>query len=152
MRILISVFLILFVSCSEPEKQVDEIVAKPSVHELQAVDAEFSAYSKKHGFRKAFMEYIDEEGIILRNGHSPFNGARAIEYLASLNDSSVSMTWESQGGDIALSGDLGYTYGRYEMRDKSEQAEKGTYLLIWKKKKDGNWKFVMESNNQGSSE
>ncbi|MFN5641471.1 MAG: YybH family protein [Sphingobacteriales bacterium] len=152
MRIFISVFLVLLFSCSEPEKQVEESTPKPSVYELQAVDAEFSEYSKKYGFRKAFMEYIDEDGIILRDNNYPFKGARAIEYLVGLNDSSVSMTWESQGGDIASSGDLGYTFGIYEMRDKNEQVEKGTYLLIWKKKKDGTWKFVLDSNNQGITE
>jgi ketosteroid isomerase-like protein len=66
-----------------------------------------------------------------------------------MNDSSVQMTWEPQGGDIAASGELGYTYGIYELRDGGDNVQRGTYVTIWKKQEDGKWKFVLDSGNQG---
>ncbi len=122
---------------------------KPDVSEIQIVDSEFSDYSKEHGMRKAFMEYIDDDGVMMKDNALPFKGARAIDFISSMNDSSVELTWEPQGGDISNSGELGYTYGIYEMRDGSDKVERGTYVTIWKKQEDGKWKFVLDSGNQG---
>lgn len=152
MRTLITVFLVLLFSCKGPEKQEEIISPEAAVYELQSVDVAFSEYSKKHGFRKAFMEYIDEDGTILRDNSLPFKGAKAIELITSWNDSSVVLSWEPQGADISASGDMGYTYGIYEMRGSADQVEKGTYVTIWKKKEDGTWKFVLDTNNQGVGE
>lgn len=127
----------------------EEDTPKPDVTEIQIIDSEFSDYSKEHGMRKAFLEYIDDDGVMMKDNALPFKGARAIDFIASMNDSSVELTWEPQGGDISTSGELGYTYGIYEMRDGSDQVERGTYVTIWKKQEDGKWKFVLDSGNQG---
>lgn len=152
MRILITVFLFFLFSCNGSEKQEEKSAPETAIYALQSIDAEFSEYSKKNGFRKAFLEYIDEEGALLRDNHLPFKGAKAIELITSWNDSSVVLSWEPKGADISASGDLGYTYGTYEMQGAADQVEKGTYVTIWKKKEDGTWKFVLDSNNQGIGE
>ena len=98
--------------------------------------------------KKAFIEYIDNEGILLRPDHPPIVGADAIDFLSQVNDSSYTLTWNPGGGELAASADLGYTYGVYklEMRDS---VLRGTYVSIWKKQKDGRWKFVLDSGNPG---
>jgi ketosteroid isomerase-like protein len=122
---------------------------RADVGELQITDSEFSDYSRQYGMRKAFLEYIDDDGVMMRDNALPLKGAKAIDFIASMNDSSVQLTWEPQGGDIAASGDLGYTYGIYEMRDTSDNVQRGTYVTIWRKQEDGKWKFVLDSGNQG---
>jgi ketosteroid isomerase-like protein len=141
--------LLLFAACGEPPE--DKVAESPETNELelQAVDASFSAYSKEHGLRKAFLEYIDEDGVMMRDNAYPFKGASAIRLISAMDDKSVRMTWEPRGGDIAASGDLGYTYGIYEMHYADKQVERGTYVTIWKKQPDGSWKFVLDSGNQG---
>jgi ketosteroid isomerase-like protein len=154
MRLLIlSVAFLLFLSaCGEqPEDKVAELPETNEL-ELQAVDAAFSAYSKEYGLRKAFLEYIDEDGVMMRDNAYPFKGASAIRLITAMDDKSVKMTWEPQGGDISASGDLGYTYGIYEMHYADSQVERGTYVTIWKKQPDGSWKFVLDSGNQGLGE
>ena len=64
-----------------------------------------------------------------------------------MNDSAVVLSWEPIGGDVATSGELGYTYGIYELKD-SVNVQKGSYVTIWKKV-NGKWKFVLDSGNQG---
>jgi ketosteroid isomerase-like protein len=66
-----------------------------------------------------------------------------------MNDSTVQLTWEPEGGDISTSGELGYTYGIYELKGSNDVVERGTYVTIWKKQEDGKWKFVLDSGNQG---
>lgn len=117
------------------------------IQELQQTDQAFSDYSKTHGMRKAFLEFIDDEGVIMRDNHMPMRGAPAIEYITSMNDSAVVLTWEPMGGDVAASGEMGYTYGTYELKD-SVNTQKGSYVTIWRKV-DGRWKFVLDSGNQG---
>lgn len=146
---LISLLLIAFVGCQEPGQARKEEIPEVSVQDLQAVDAEFAAFSRKNGMRRAFMEYIDNDGVMMRDNALPFKGARAIDLISSMNDSTVEMTWEPYGGDLSSSGDLGYTYGVYEMSSRDGFIEKGTYVTIWKKQEDGSWKFVLDSGNQG---
>lgn len=153
MRYLLTVLTLLLFSCVWRNRE-EQGLPKADVSALQITDSEFSDYSRQHGMRKAFLEYIDDEGVMMRDGALPVKGARAIEYIASLNDSAVEMSWEPQGGDIAASGDLGYTYGIYEIRskDSADAVERGTYVTIWKKQEDGSWKVVLDSGNQGTGE
>lgn len=144
MRYIILLLLAVSSCRSQNNEKADPGVA---IQELQRADQEFSDFSRQHGMRKAFLEFIDDEGVMMRDNSMPLRGAPAIQYISSMNDSSVQLTWEPLGGDIAASGDLGYTYGVYEMKD-SANVQQGTYVTIWKKK-DGKWKFVLDSGNQG---
>jgi ketosteroid isomerase-like protein len=140
--------LFLVSSCRMFNRE-EEDIPKSDVSELQIIDSEFSDYSRQHGLRRAFLEYIDDDGVMMKDNSLPMSGAKAIDLISSMNDSSVQMTWEPQGGDIAASGELGYTYGIYELRDGGENVQRGTYVTIWKKQEDGKWKFVLDSGNQG---
>ncbi len=144
------ILLLLFSSCTNFDGG-DENASEKSLQEIQQADIEFSNFSRQHGMRKAFMEYIDDDGVMMRDNAMPIIGANAIEYISSMNDSSIQLTWEPRGGDVAKSGDLGFTYGVYELKD-SVNRQKGTYVTIWKKQSDGKWKFVLDSGNQGIGE
>jgi ketosteroid isomerase-like protein len=147
MRFIIILLLVLS-SCRSQAPEEAEDIARVALQEIQQADVDFSNFSKEHGMRKAFMQYIDDDGILMRDNSLPIIGANAIDFLTSMNDSSIQLTWEPRGGDIAASGDLGYTYGIYELKD-SVNLQKGTYVTIWKKQPDGKWKFVLDSGNQG---
>jgi len=122
-----------------------------SVDNIIKTDDAFSALSKSEGMKRAFIEYMDHEGVLLRPRHFPIVGANAIDYLNKANDTAFVLTWSPAGAGMAASGDLGYTYGIYnlEMRDTTM---KGTYVSIWKKQKNGKWKFVLDSGNEGVGE
>jgi ketosteroid isomerase-like protein len=120
------------------------------VEELKNTDREFSAYCRDSGLQKAFLEYLDEDGVLLRPSHLPMEGANAFEFLSQFELKDVEMNWSPVNGDIAASGDLGYTYGLYQViNNKKADTVLGTYVFIWKKQKDGNWKLVLDSGNSG---
>ena len=143
----ILILLLAVSSCGLFKEKKKDRTGRDAIEELQRADQDFSDFSKQHGMRKAFLEFIDDEGVMMRDNSMPLRGAPAIEYISSMNDSSVILTWEPMGGEVATSGELGYTYGVYEMKD-SVNIQQGTYVTIWKKK-DGKWKFVLDSGNQG---
>jgi ketosteroid isomerase-like protein len=144
-RLLFVTFSFLFVISCKPKLN---LVKSTSPDEIIKADKAFSEMSRKTGMKKAFIEYIDNEGILLRPNHPPIIGADAIDFLSQVNDSSYTLTWSPGGGEIATSANLGYTYGIYKLTTK-DTVLRGTYVSIWKKQKDGKWKFVLDSGNPG---
>jgi ketosteroid isomerase-like protein len=148
--LLITATLLILASCQELSfrKKDDRLEA---LNAMEQTDADFSEHSRKNGFKAAFLEYMDEDGTLLRPGRMPIIGADAVEFLSSINDSAMQLTWEPRGGDVARSGDLGYTFGVYRMKDSTNEV-RGTYVTVWRKQKDGHWKFALDSGNQGLGE
>jgi ketosteroid isomerase-like protein len=73
--------------------------------------------------------------------------------MFSKPDTSFILSWEPLFADISKSNDLGYTYGVYKVQMDSPEGstvdKEGTYVTIWKKDKNGDWKFVLDTGNQG---
>ena len=134
----------VFISCdlhtSDP--------GRPPTEAILNADMEFSAMSRQSGMKKAFLEYIDNEGVLLRPDERPMKGAEAIDFLSLLNDTSYTLTWRPSRAEISQSGDLGFTYGIYTLTFP-DTTFKGTYINAWKKRSDGVWKLILNSNNPG---
>ena len=119
-----------------------------ALNAMQQTDVDFAQMAEEKGFRKAFMEYMEEDAVLLRDNHMPIIGADAVQYISSINDSSFKVSWEPQGGDVAEAGDMGYTYGLYQLKTETEE-QRGTYITIWRKQKDGKWRYVLDAGTQG---
>ena len=135
---------LLAASCNVKKEEPKSISAR----EVMNADIAFSDMSRQIGMKKAFLQYIDNEGVLLRPDHFPIVGADAIDYISVLSDTAYKLSWQPSHAEIAKSGDLGYTYGVYQLELK-DTVLKGTYVNIWKKENDGEWKFVVNSNNPG---
>ena len=118
-------------------------------NEIIETDKAFSEYSHKHGMKKAFYHYAAESAVMLRDDSYPIVGREKIkELFADRDDSLFTFTWEPSDADVAKSGELGYSYGTYKIQTKDTLLE-GTYVSIWKKDRKGNWKYVLDSGNEG---
>jgi ketosteroid isomerase-like protein len=107
-------------------------------------DREFSKASATQGALKSFQSYAAENVRLFRNGHFPFVGKPAI--AAALAENKGVLTWQPSGTDVSRSGDLGYTYGLYEIRTGDSAhtlAAKGNYMRFWKKQGDA-WRVVLD--------
>ena len=121
---------------------------------LMQTDREFSAMSERDGMFKAFLYYIADDGVILRNNSYPSRGRSSLnDYFQGKSDTSFILTWEPLFENLSESGDLGYTYGIYTNTVKSTgSVQKGSYVSIWQKQKDGSWKFMLDTGTQGLPE
>lgn len=112
--------------------------------QLLMVDREFSNTSGGHGAAEAFSHYAATDVRLFRNGKFPFVGKlAATDALVPLTGE---LTWTPAFADVSLSGDLGYSYGIYELREKTGAralSEKGNYARVWKKI-NGYWKVVVD--------
>ncbi|MDX6610881.1 MAG: hypothetical protein QOD75_67 [Blastocatellia bacterium] len=107
-------------------------------------DKEFLAAANAGGLLPAFIDYFDRDGRLHRDGHFPFTDRHAIRSFLLLNP--VGMSWQPMYSDMARSGDLGYTYGSYELRDaKTQKVEKGYYVRVWKRNGNGVWKIALDT-------
>lgn len=136
---LMPVAFALLASCSD----------RPSMEDLMNVDRNFSQLSQEQGMNAAFLEYIADDGVVLRANARPFIGKQTVAELLTRNDDSTfGLTWEPLAGMISESGDLGFTYGIYTLSAQESESQ-GTYVTVWKKDHEGNWKFVLDTGNEG---
>ena len=143
-------FIIIFIallSCAGNNKN-------PTSGILIQTDRDFSAMSVKEGMFKAFLFYIADDGVILRDNSFPDKGRESmIRRFSGRTDTSFVLSWEPMYEKISESGDLGYTYGIHTTTDRSTgEVTKGTYITIWQKQPDGNWKFVLDTGTEGLPE
>jgi ketosteroid isomerase-like protein len=145
------IFLILIslalTGCDETKKH------ERRVKDLLEIDRQFSKESADNGSHSAFLKYIDDSCVLLRPNRYPIIGRDNIAAMFSNPDTSFVLSWEPILADVSKSNDLGYTYGIYRVQmdspDGSVVEKKGTYVTIWKKQKNGEWKFVLDTGNQG---
>lgn len=137
-------FAAMFFSCNVQQQKNDSSAKDDLLHADQA----FSDMSRQVGMKKAFLQYIDNEGTLLRPDHLPLAGSDAINFISALSDTAYTLSWKPVRAEIAVSGDLGFTYGIYKLA-LPDTTISGTYVNIWKKEKDGEWKFLVNSNNPG---
>lgn len=143
----IPLLLIVLLSCG-PAKDLVEIK-----NTIVQTDLDFSLLSKEAGMVEAFQKYADARCVLLREGSFPIIGKdEMIEYLNMVPAENLMLIWNPMFAEVSESGDLGYTYGTYEIRMKEEQDEfisDGCYVSIWKKQPDGSWKFVLDTGTEG---
>ena len=139
--------LIVILSCSKNSKSQAGGV-------LLQTDRDFSAMSVNEGMFKAFLFYIAEDGVILRNNSFPAKGKENLSTrFSGKTDTTFILSWEPLFEKISESGDLGYTYGIHTNTDKmTGEITRGTYITIWQKQEDGSWKFVLDTGTQGLPE
>jgi len=75
-------------------------------------DRAFAAAAKEKGARAAFVEFAARDAIMFRQGVGPVKGIAAIGQ-AFASPETATAAWEPEGGEIAASGDLAYTWGYF---------------------------------------
>jgi ketosteroid isomerase-like protein len=149
-NIMLFVFIInlfLIISCGKnPGKRETGILLK--------TDRDFSTMSLKDGMFKAFIYYMADDGVILRDNSFPSTGKTNLEErFAGKSDTAFILTWEPLFEKLSESGELGYTYGIHTNTNRQTgEITRGTYITIWQKQADGSWKFVLDSGTQGLPE
>ncbi len=116
---------------------------------LIQTDREFSRYSVETNAAEAFRRYFDEQAMQLPHLSMPIYGRDAI-YEGMVGDS-YQLSWEPVAGEVAESGDLGWTWGNYVVRFEDDDGQPvtrhGKYLNIWRLQSDNSWKVIVDMGN-----
>jgi ketosteroid isomerase-like protein len=138
---------LLIVGCGQ--KRID---TQKACEEMLQADRDFSAYSATHGKNAAFEKFAADDVTFLTENSYPLVGLTLLKERQSQRpDTSYMLTWEPTYARAAESGELGYTYGTWEIKAKSDPGKisKGTYVTIWQKSKNGEWKYVLDTGHSG---
>lgn len=108
---------------------------------LMEIDRAFSQAAQTNGGVKAFGKYLTPTARLHRNGELPIIGHEAI--IKFLRRAAFTQTWSPSFVDVAQSGDLGYTYGSYELKEEGK-LEKGYYVRVWKRGANEHWQVVLD--------
>ncbi len=145
---IIIVVISVFVACNGKKQQSGSQM-------LSETDRYYSAMSAKEGMNAAFLAMFDSAGVMLNANHWPIVGYDSIKAsLLAESDSAFTLTWEPLFEKMAASGELGYTYGTYQLKDKASDSVMGVgkYATIWIKQADGTWKAILDTGNPGLGE
>jgi ketosteroid isomerase-like protein len=114
---------------------------------LLKLEAEFSNASSSQGIEKAFRFNLADGARLFRENSFPAVGKPAA--LAALSTRKAILTWQPAMADISRSGDLGYTYGTYDLKasGSDQKPEHGNYVRVWQRQTNGRWKVVIDILN-----
>lgn len=123
------------------------------VADVKQTEIAFSNKSVKDGLGVAFIAFADSGVVKLNDGAFPILGKEALTKVYSKMKPPYSFTlqWEPVKVEVAESADLAYDYGNWEMKTKTQAGKDtsyyGNYMTVWKKQKDGSWKYVIDGGN-----
>jgi ketosteroid isomerase-like protein len=118
---------------------------------LLRTDAEFSDAAQRMPIGEAFARYADANATMLPAGAEPVTGLDAIRGQFADAPPGTSLAWKPFAAEVSRCADLGYTLGRYEYRapgpDGKTAVRHGKYCSVWKKQRDGSWKWIVDVGN-----
>lgn len=142
LRTFIWIFFII-TSCSQEEN------TEALKSEVLETDKSFSKRAQEKGIAEAFVYYADEKVIKPSPGEQPIFGKYALMESFEKNPPEYSLIWEPLRAEA--SGTLGYTFGGYTLTAKTAAGKDtvmyGNYIFVWKRKKDGSWRYVIDTGN-----
>jgi ketosteroid isomerase-like protein len=113
-----------------------------SLDDVMNADRAFAAAALRDGTRAAFVAYAAPDAMIFRDGVSPIRGQAAIA-ASFRRTGGVVLEWAPEGGEVAASGDLGYTWGNFHWKAGDGKQGSGNYVSIWRRM-DGDWKWIVD--------
>jgi ketosteroid isomerase-like protein len=107
---------------------------------LSDADKSLNARIVADGAARAYADVVVQDTRLHRAGGQPSIGPQAIS--SWLENYAGGLTASSTAVESSAAGDLGYSYGKYEV--KTPRAESGAYVRIWTRNAEGRWLVVAD--------
>ncbi|RIV68749.1 YybH family protein [Flagellimonas aequoris] len=145
-RVCIGLIVLLWLGCNTPTKKSKLETWK---QEIRDTEKAFSNMAQKEGVAKAFETYCANDVVMMRNNKLVKGKDGLKTYFSHQTSSSnFKLSWAPDFVDVSSSGDLGYTYGKYQLTYKdstgAEMQNTGVFHTVWKRQPDQTWKFVWD--------
>jgi ketosteroid isomerase-like protein len=135
-------------SANPAPNPLTDTTVKPGKVILYDLEARFAKDVAERG-GKAVVDWFAEDGVLMGNGQAPVVGRVAIAKSMSWSAKDYQLTWTPTDAMMGPSGDMGYTWGRYEGHSKDANGNpvvtSGRYMTVWRKEPDGQWKVVLDA-------
>ena len=109
----------------------------------------FEKMAHDAGITEAFYQFADSIAVINRANDSLIYSKENIRHFYTLkNYTNATVNWTTDFVQVSDDGTLAYTYGKYVWKlnqpDGTTKEFHGIFHTVWKKQKDGSWKYVWD--------
>jgi ketosteroid isomerase-like protein len=119
-----------------------------AIEQLRNTELAFSKLCGEKGMKAAFLFYADKDVIKAEgNGNFPIIGIDSLAASFGNERENFKLEWYPTKVEVSASDDLGYTIGNWIITNADNTKKYGIYYTIWKKQKNGDWKFVFDGGN-----
>jgi ketosteroid isomerase-like protein len=136
----------LLSSCGKQLSDSDKDLLKKEIADTEQA---FNVMLANEGVAVAFHYFAAEDAVISRGRDSLIYGKEGImNFYSDKKYKNAEATWKPDFIDISEDGTMAYTYGKYTWTVKDtitgDKHFSGVFHTVWKKMKDGNWKYVWD--------
>ena len=122
---------------------------------LQA-DRDFAALAAQTDIETAFATWMEsEDGRLVRGTVTPLRGEAEIRALFAGVPDGTLLHGEPLEGLAGSGDDFGVTWGVWELHPDGDRttppAGRGTYVTVWQRNADGNWRGVLDMGTDDPS-
>ena len=128
-----------FVRAPQANRYAGKSTAADATKSLRDTDAALTN-ALRAGQADAYQGHLADGALLHRPDVMPLVGEASI--LMWLNGQPRYATGESRFAETSMAGDLGYTYGTYELA--ANQASHGFYVRVWTRGRDGVWRVALD--------
>jgi ketosteroid isomerase-like protein len=144
LSLIISSFL--FYSCDTAGTDSSQTKFKKEIAEAEK---DFARMAEEKSISEAFWYYADSNAVIKRENDTLVRGRQNIRnYYSRQFYQSAKVTWSPDFIEVSPDGNLGYSYGRYSWQVPDSSGKmiefKGVFHTVWKRQKDGTWRYVWD--------
>jgi len=145
--------ILLLIGCNmERKKEVHQLEIEKE--KIRQADIAWAKTGETKNLEAQMDLYSDDQIPMMMPPNAPMvKGKENIRafFEPNYSRSDFSVTWNPEIVEIAESGEVGFVIGVYESRINDANGnpikDKGKYIEIWKKQKDGKWKCTADIFN-----
>lgn len=142
--------LLLLAGCNSattaPAAPAVDLTAEQS--KIRDIESGWVKEAAAKDLEKSSGHYTDD-AILMMPGAPPAKGKDAIKaaWKGMLDDPNLKLNFSADRVEMSAGGDLATTRGSYSMtvtnpKTKKPMDDKGSYMTVYKKQADGNWKVI----------
>ncbi|MDD4993036.1 MAG: DUF4440 domain-containing protein [Paludibacter sp.] len=142
-------FIFIYLSCIMVVSGQQPASCETWKQQVASTEKAFEKMAHDKGITEAFYYFADSMAVIKRANDSLIYGKECIRHFYALkNYSNATVNWTPDFIQVSNDGTLAYTYGKYLWKfkqvDGTTQEFTGIFHTVWKKQKNGSWKYVWD--------
>ncbi|WP_264566552.1 YybH family protein [Flavobacterium sp. N3904] len=140
-------FILLILNSCSPKSETKNLTYAKL--EIVKTEKDFEKLVAEKGPAEGFYQFADSNAVIKREHDTLIIGKANIKnYYLNQKIKNPTVTWSPDAVTVSDAGDMASSYGKYvwTFTDASgkEQIYKGIFHTVWKKQKDGSWKYIWD--------
>lgn len=120
------------------------VFTPPPEQQLLELERQLSATAQTEGLGGALAPVMHPEGMVIRPGVMLAGPEQITRGLAPPANAGP-IYWQPDRVEVASSGDMGMTSGRYVQVITGAEAQQGRYVVVWRRDGAGDWKVLTET-------